>query len=134
MWNASYNRLLYKGEIIMKTLGNIIWFVFGGLFMALGYFLLGLVLCITIVGIPFGLQAFKMAKLVLWPMGTDVNADFSKHPIANILWAIFFGWGLMLSSFSLAIAYSITIIGIPFGIQWFKIGLLSLFPFGADLR
>lgn len=118
----------------MRTLGNIIWLIFGGFFMAIGFYLLGLILCITIIGIPFGLQAFKVGSFVLWPMGKDIVMEFNEHPIANILWAIIFGWELMLGSFGLAIAYCVTIIGIPFGIQWFKIGLLALFPFGADLK
>lgn len=118
----------------MRTLGNVIWFIFGGLIMAIIYYLLGILLCITIIGIPFGLQAFKVGNFVLWPMGKEINLKFEKHPIANILWAIFFGWELMLSSFTLGIFYCITIIGIPFGLQWFKLGFLALFPFGSNLK
>ncbi|MDD4063537.1 MAG: YccF domain-containing protein [Bacilli bacterium] len=118
----------------MRIIGNLIWLIFGGFFMAIAFYLLGILLCVTIIGIPFGLQAFKVGKFVLWPMGTDIDVLFNEHPIANILWAIFFGWELMLFCFALALFFCITIIGIPFGIQWFKIGLLSLFPFGAELK
>lgn len=118
----------------MRTIGNVIWLVFGGIFMSIAFYFLGLLLCITIIGIPFGIQAFKVGKFVLWPMGKDIIVDISEHPIANVLWAIFFGWELMFVCFALAITYCITIIGIPFGIQWFKLGLLSLFPFGAVLE
>lgn len=117
----------------MKLLGNIIWFIFGGLISAIGWFLLGLLLCITIIGIPFGKQCFKFAKLVIAPFGKKVNTNFGKHPIINILWAIFFGWEMALSNLLLGVVYCITIIGIPFGKQWFKMASISFIPFGASV-
>jgi uncharacterized membrane protein YccF (DUF307 family) len=118
----------------MKTIGNILWLVFGGLLMSIGYFLLGLLLCVTIIGIPFGLQLFKMGRLVLLPFGTDVKTEFDEHPIANIIWLIFFGWELAISHVIIGLLCCITIIGIPFGKQWFKLAKLALLPFGADLK
>ena len=76
----------------MGCLGNILWFLLIGLWSAIGYALIGLVLCITIIGIPFGKQCFKMAKLVLTPFGKTVKTNFDKHPIANIIWLLLAGW------------------------------------------
>lgn len=118
----------------MKIIGNILWLIFGGLFMSLGYFLVGIFLCITIIGIPFGLQLFKMAKLVLLPFGSDVDTNFDKHPIANIIWLIFFGWEAAVSHLIMGLVLCITIVGIPFGLQWFKLAKLALIPFGADIK
>lgn len=115
----------------MKTLGNLIWLLFIGLWSAIGYFLIGLLLCITIIGIPFGKQCFKMASLVITPFGKVVKSDFSKHPIANILWMFFFGWELAIAFIIVGLLFCITIIGIPFGKQCFKLAQLSFIPFGA---
>lgn len=119
----------------MKMLGNILWVILGGFVMAIGWFLAGIICCITIIGIPLGLQAFKMAQLVLWPFGRTV--DFSKmgtgSVILNILWILIFGWGLAAGSAILGVLYCITIIGIPFGLQWLKFAKLALFPFGAEI-
>ena len=118
----------------MKTLGNIIWFLFGGLISAIGWFLTGILWCITIIGIPFGKQCFKIAKLVILPFGKVVKTDFGKHPIANIIWIIFGGLGFALSYVILGVIYCITIIGIPFGKQCFKLATLGLIPFGATIE
>lgn len=118
----------------MKLLGNLIWFIFGGVIAALLWLILGLLLCVTIIGIPFGLQAFKFAGLVIFPFGKDVDLNFSEHPIINILWAIFVGWEMALGYIGVGVIFCITIIGIPFGIQWFKLAQLCLFPFGAKIK
>ncbi|KNZ43025.1 YccF domain-containing protein [Acetobacterium bakii] len=119
----------------MSTFGNIIWIILGGFVMALGWFIAGLICCITIIGIPLGIQAFKMGQLVLWPFGRTV--DFSRMGagslILNIFWIIFFGWELAIGSAILGMLYCITVIGIPFGIQWFKFAKLALLPFGAEI-
>lgn len=117
----------------MSCLGNIIWLVFGGIILAIFWFIAGLLLCITIIGIPFGLQCFKIAGLVLWPFGRDVQlGSFGVGGlILNILWLIFFGLGLALSHLITGIILCITILGIPFGLQHFKLAKLSLMPFGA---
>lgn len=118
----------------MKTLGNIIWFIFVGLWTAIAWALLGLLLCITIIGIPFGKQCFIIAQLSLFPFGKKIRTNFDKHPIANILWAIFFGWELAVGYFMVSLILFITIIGIPFGKQTLKMAVLSLLPFGASIR
>lgn len=117
----------------MKTIGNIIWFILIGLWAAIGYFFLGLLLCITIIGIPFGKQCFKLAKLVLTPFGKIVNSNFGKHPIANILWLVLVGWEMAVGYVVAGAICCITIIGIPFGKQCFKLAALSLIPFGANI-
>ncbi|MDO9629389.1 MAG: YccF domain-containing protein [Acholeplasmataceae bacterium] len=118
----------------MRLIGNIIWFVFGGLIAALLWLLLGILLSITIIGIPLGLQCFKFAGLVLFPFGKEVRINFEKHPIANILWVILFGWEMAIAYVGIGIIFCITIIGIPFGLQWFKLTTLALFPFGATVE
>ncbi|PAF50483.1 YccF domain-containing protein [Helicobacter sp. 13S00477-4] len=115
----------------MKLLGNLIWLVFGGLWGAICWALGGLIFCITIIGIPFGLQCFKFASLCLTPFGMQVQTEASKHPIANIIWLVFFGLWMAIAYFIVGIVFCITIIGIPFGLQYFKFARLSLFPFGA---
>jgi uncharacterized membrane protein YccF (DUF307 family) len=119
----------------MSLLGNIIWFLVGGLIMAASWFIAGVLVCITIVGIPFGIQCFKIAGLVMWPFGKNVqlgNFGFGGL-LGNVIWVIFLGWELALMHLALAILYFITIIGIPFGLQHFKFAKLSLLPFGATI-
>lgn len=118
----------------MKIVGNIIWFILIGIWSWIGWVLIGLIFCITIIGIPFGMQCFKIAKLSVLPFGKDVDINFDAHPIANILWLIIFGWGFALGYLISALVYCITIIGIPFGIQSFKLAKLSLLPFGAIIK
>lgn len=118
----------------MKLIANILWIIFGGILIALAWLILGALLCVTIIGIPFGLQCFKMATLSIAPFGKKVDIQFSKHPIANILWAIFFGWEMCLCYIAAGIVLCITIIGIPFGLQVFKMATLALLPFGANIK
>lgn len=118
----------------MKLIGNIIWFLFGGLETAIVLFLYGLLCCVTIIGIPVGLQLFKMAKLMLAPFGKVVSGNFGAHPILNVIWFLFGGLWSAISFFFLGLGYCITIIGIPFGLQWFKMAKLILFPFGAKIE
>ena len=98
----------------MKTLGNILWFVFAGLWLALGYALAGLVLCITIIGIPFGVQAFKLAAFTLWPFGKTVVASPEGGCLevgANVVWLVLVGWELFLAHLAAGVLLCITIIG-----------------------
>ena len=119
----------------MKTLGNILWFVFGGFYTALGFFIVGLLWCVTIVGIPVGVQSFKLAKLSLFPFGKEVvYGGGAGKLILNILWIIFGGLSLAVSCAILGCLMCITIIGIPFGKQYFKLAKLALMPFGATIR
>ncbi len=118
----------------MRLIGNLIWVLFGGLLAALAWFVVGLVLCATIIGIPFGLQFFKFSRFVLWPFGSDVVSDFGKHSIMNIIWIIIGGWETFILYIGVGVFYCMTIIGIPFGLQWFKLAILALFPFGAKIK
>lgn len=121
----------------MKTLGNIIWLLFGGFMISLEYFIAGFVLLITIIGIPFGLQSFKLGVLALWPFGSRVVAQESGsgclNLIMNIIWIIIGGIPIMLTHLCWGILLCITIIGIPFGKQHFKMIPLALFPFGKEI-
>lgn len=121
----------------MKTIGNILWLIFAGVWLALGYFIGGVVLCLTIIGIPFGIQAFKLGVLALWPFGREVvrrEEGVGCFTTAfNILWLVLFGWEIFLVSIVSGLILCLTIIGIPFGIQAFKLGGLSLWPFGRDI-
>ncbi|QNA46035.1 YccF domain-containing protein [Lacibacter sediminis] len=118
----------------MNFLGNLIWLIFGGFFAALGYFFGGIILCLTIIGIPFGLQCFKLAGLVLWPFGKKVVSDSSQSGclsvLANIIWIIFGGIEVALTHLIMGAFLYITIIGIPWGRQHFKLLEISLLPFG----
>ena len=118
----------------LSIIMNLLWIILGGIWISLTHLAFGLLLCITIIGIPFGKQAFKMAKLSLFPFGKKVNLNFGKHPIANIFWIIFGGLELMFFYAFEGIFYCITIIGIPFGKQCFKQASLTLAPFGATIE
>ena len=117
----------------MKTIANILWVIFGGLELALAWVLAGLLCCVTIVGIPFGKQCFKVAGFVLWPFGRHVSyvRGGAVNFLLNILWILLLGWELALASLAIGLAWCVTIVGIPFGIQAFKFAKLALLPFGA---
>lgn len=118
----------------MKLIGNILWVLFGGFFLCLSWLIAGLLCCITIIGIPFGIQCFKLASLSLFPFGKNItygNIGVGSL-LGNVLWIIFLGWELALAHLFVGLFFCITIIGIPFGLQCFKLAQVSLFPFGAS--
>lgn len=118
----------------MRFIGNILWLLLCGLLLALLWLLTGLLWCVTIVGIPVGVQCFKFASLSLWPFGRDVL--FSNGSISflmNVLWLIFGGLEIALTATVIGLIFCVTIIGIPFGRQCFKIAKLALMPFGATI-
>ena len=121
----------------MNLLGNLIWLLFGGLLSALGYFIGGMVLCFTIIGIPFGLQCFKLAAFVLWPFGRRAVSTSSASgclPLfLNIIWILCGGLWVALSHIVFGMLLVITIIGIPFAKQHFKLVEISLMPFGKKI-
>ena len=122
----------------MSLIGNILWFIFGGLWSFLGYAIGGFFLCLTIVGIPFGMQAFKLGVATLTPFGKKLvaseHADSPLRVVFNVLWILLFGWEIALAHLSMALLCAITIIGIPFATQHIKLVPLSLLPFGRDLK
>jgi len=120
----------------MSALGNILWVIFGGLISSILWVVAGLLCCITIVGIPFGIQCFKIGGLVLAPFGRDIElGEFGfTGALGNILWILLLGWELCLGHLIIGFVFFITIIGIPFGKQHFKLAGLALLPFGAKIR
>jgi uncharacterized membrane protein YccF (DUF307 family) len=122
----------------MSLLGNIIWLIFGGFISGLGYIIGGLSICLTIVGIPFGLQTIKLGIATMAPFGKEnvVLPDSSSliNMILNIIWVILFGWEIALSHLVHGAILAITIIGLPFAMQHFKLIPMALFPFGRELK
>lgn len=122
----------------MSLLGNLIWLVFGGFIISFIYLILGFIYCLTIIGIPIGLQLFKMASLSLSPFGRNVvdkNGYMGGWSLfLNILWVLFGGIEMALCHIGLGVVFCITIIGIPFGVQHFKLSVLALLPFGREVR
>ncbi|MBI3927334.1 MAG: YccF domain-containing protein [Armatimonadetes bacterium] len=122
----------------MTILGNIVWLVFGGFTASLALIVAGASLCITIIGIPFGLQSIKIGIAMLTPFGKEIVAD-EEHGgllrlVFNGVWLIFFGWAMALNHLVFALVLGLTIVGIPFARQHLKLLSLSLFPFGKELR
>ena len=118
----------------MKFLGNIIWLICGGLLTALEYLVSSLLLMITIIGIPFGLQTLKLGMLALWPFGSQVmdngNSGGCLSVIMNVIWICIGGFWICLTHLFFGLLLCITLIGIPFGRQHFKMAALALTPFG----
>lgn len=121
----------------MKILGNILWLLFGGLVSAIGYFAASLALAITIIGIPFAMQTIKIGIMTLWPFGSEVvkaeKVDSVLAFIMNIIWIFIAGFWLFLMHLAFGVLLSITIIGLPFGMQHFKLAKISLVPFGKRI-
>ncbi len=121
----------------MRFLGNIIWLVFGGIIIAIEYFISSILLMLTIVGIPFGIQTMKLALLALWPFGKEIKTQ--RHSTGclstfmNVLWILCGGIWISLSHIFFGILLGITIIGIPFAKQHFKLAGLALTPFGRSI-
>lgn len=122
----------------MSMLGNIIWLIFGGFVAALGYIFGGLLMCITIIGIPFGLSAINLGVAVFAPFGKRVVQTSSStgfiQILFNIIWVIFFGWGIALGHLIIGVLMCITVIGIPFGQQHLKLIPVALLPFSYKLE
>ena len=120
----------------MKLLGNLLWIVFGGLLIAIEYFIASLILMITIIGIPFGIQTLKLASLAFWPFGKDTELNSRPSGLStvmNVIWILIGGVWISLSHIILGILLGITIVGIPFAKQHFKLASLALTPFGRTI-
>jgi uncharacterized membrane protein YccF (DUF307 family) len=122
----------------MSLLGNVIWLIFGGFFAGLGYIIGGLSLCLTIIGIPFGIQTIKIGIATMTPFGREiVEIEKSNETLAlifNVIWVVLFGWEIAIAHLVSAAILAITIIGIPFAAQHIKLLSLSIWPFGRTLR
>lgn len=118
----------------MRTLANIIWIIFGGLVSWAIWMLSGIILCLTIIGAPFGVQCFKMATLTLAPFGRQVVYGGGMGSfVLNILWIVFVGWWFALGYLMVGVLWCCTIIGIPYGLQIIKMAKLAFMPFGAEI-
>lgn len=121
----------------MKLLGNVIWLVFGGIIISIEYLVSSLLLIATIIGIPFGLQTLKLAVLALWPFGSEIRMKPGNpgclSTIMNVIWFIIGGIWICLTHVIFGILFAITIIGIPFALQHFKLASLALTPFGREI-
>lgn len=121
----------------MKFLGNITWFLCGGVLIALEYLIASILLMVTIVGIPFGLQTLKMAGLAAWPFGKEVRVTHKGSgllpTIMNLIWILVCGFWIALTHLFFGLIFTLTIIGIPYGEQHFKLAALSLTPFGREI-
>lgn len=121
----------------MKVLGNLIWLLFGGIIVSVEYLIASLLLMITIIGIPFGLQTLKLAILALWPFGREVTTSPSSggclSVIMNVIWILIGGIWICLTHLVFGLFLCITIIGLPFGLQHFKMAALALTPFGKNI-
>lgn len=122
----------------MKLLGNILWLVLGGLVIALIYFFVGLLMCLTIIGIPFGFQLFKLGVYALWPFGHELvngpNEPGCLSVVMNLIWILVGWWEVSLIHLVCGLVFCITVVGIPFGIQHFKMAISTIFPFGKEIR
>jgi uncharacterized membrane protein YccF (DUF307 family) len=121
----------------MRFLGNIIWLIFGGLATAIGYIVASIALMVTIIGIPFGLQTLKLASLEIWPFGAEIrtreNQPGCLSTIMNVIWLFVGGFWIFITHIFFGVLLGITIIGIPFAKQHFKLAGLALTPFGREV-
>jgi uncharacterized membrane protein YccF (DUF307 family) len=120
----------------VSLLGNLVWLIFGGLIVSLAYILFGAVLCITIVGIPFGLQAINLGIATLAPFGKSVvnrERQSTLGLLFDIIWILLFGWEIAITHLVMALILAITIVGLPFAKQHIKLVPVALFPFNQEL-
>lgn len=121
---------------VMRLILNIIWLIFAGLWLAILYFLIGILACILIITIPFGIAAFRIARFALWPFGRRIVRNPTAGVgslIGNIIWIILFGWELALAHLITGVALCLTIIGIPLGLANFKLIPVSFLPLGVEI-
>jgi len=119
----------------MGCLGNLLGFVFGGFISGLSWGLIGCLWCITIVGIPVGVQCFKFAGLTFFPFGKEVDYGGGAGSfLLNIIWLVVTGVPMALEHLAFGAILCVTVVGIPFGMQHFKLAKLALMPFGAEVR
>ena len=121
----------------MKMLGNILWLVLAGFWLAIGYVVAGIFICIFLVTIPFGVQSFKLAGYALWPFGRMVvhkpDRDVALGCVGNAIWLVFAGVWLALAHLLAGVLLCVTVIGIPLGLASFKLAGLALAPFGKEI-
>lgn len=117
----------------MKTFGNILWFIFGGCLSGILFFLCGIICCISLIGIPLAKPYFRLAKLSFFPFGKTVTTDYSSHPVGNVIWLVLGGADMAVAWAISGALLCVTIIGIPFGKQFFKLMKFFALPYGANV-
>ena len=132
VYNENTNIFIIQ-EDFMKFLGNFLWFLLHGLWFGLLNFVAGIIACVTIIGIPFGIACFRIAKLTFFPFGKTVTTDYDEHPAGNVIWLVLGGASSAVSYAILGALCCVTLIGLPFGKQCFKLMKLSAIPFGATV-
>lgn len=121
----------------MNAIGNIIWLLLGGIVIALIYYVVGLLMCITIIGIPFGVQLFKLGTYALWPFGHELvyrpNEPGCLSTVMNLIWILLGWWEIAALHLACGLLFCITIVGIPWGLRHFRMAIASIFPFGKEI-
>ena len=122
----------------MKLIGNIFWLILGGLLIALVYYVIGLLMCLTVVGIPFGVQLFKLGTFSLWPFGHELEFGPGQpgcvSTVMNLIWIVAGWWEVAILHLVAGLLFCISSVGIPFGMQHFKMALSSISPFGQVIK
>lgn len=122
----------------MNSVGNIFWLLLGGIVIAIIYYIVGLLMCITLIGIPFGIQLFKLGTYSLWPFGHELldgpNEPGCVSVFMNLIWILCGWWEIAILHVFCGLIFCITLVGIPLGMQHFKMAVASIFPFGKEIR
>lgn len=120
---------------LLSLIGNVLWVIFGGFWTAIEWILGGLIMCLTIIGIPFGIQAFKIAGFAFWPFGREIRRGSTGigKLLLNIIWVLLGGWYIALGHIFAAIILTLTIIGFPFALQHLKLAGIAFAPFGSQI-
>lgn len=118
----------------MSCLGNLLWFIFGGCISGFSWMLAGCLWCISIIGIPYGIQCFKFASVSFFPFGKEiVYGGGAVSFLVNVIWILISGIPLAIEHITIGCILCITIVGIPFGLQQFKLAKLAMMPFGTSI-
>ena len=122
----------------MNSVGNIFWLLLGGIIIAIIYYIVGMLMCITLIGIPFGIQLFKLGTYALWPFGHELvngpNEPGCVSVVMNLIWILLGWWEIAILHVVFGLIFLVTIVGIPFGVQHFKMAIGSIFPFGREIK
>ena len=122
----------------MKLLGNLVWLIFGGIIISFEYLISSILLMVTIIGIPFGMQTLKLSLVALWPFGAEIRLKPGNSgclsTLMNLIWIFIGGFWICLTHLVFGVLFAITIVGIPFALQHFKLAGLALTPFGKEIR
>lgn len=122
----------------MNSIGNIIWLFLGGILIALIYYIVGLLMCLTVIGIPFGVQLFKLGTYAMWPFGHELvngpNEPGCLSTIMNLVWILLGWWEIAVLHLFFGLVFLVSIVGIPWGLQHLRLAIALVFPFGKEIR